>query len=195
MEEIDLGICGGQFFAGDSQRVGILLPGAGYLPAAPLLWFAREALLAQGWSVLQVWDRWDRSGEARQWVGDRFEAALEHVGNLSDRLLITKSLTSFALPNAVELGLPGIWLTPLLNQPEVRTALAASAASAAPTLAIGGSADPTWDPEFATGLTNVEVLEIEGADHGLQLPGDPLASIDALGLVTKTIGAFVGRVA
>ncbi|MCP4968573.1 MAG: hypothetical protein GY926_25495 [bacterium] len=122
----------------------------------------------------------------------RFEAALEHVGNLSDRLLITKSLTSFALPYAVELGLPGIWLTPLLNQPEVRTALAASAA---PTLAIGGSADPTWDPEFATGLTNVEVLEIEGADHGLQLPGDPLASIDALGLVTKTIGAFVGRVA
>lgn len=190
MEDVDLGICGGQFFPGDSDRVGILLPGAGYLPAAPLLWFAREVLQAQGWSVLQVWDRWDRSVEARQWAHDRLEAALGHVGVVSERLLIAKSLTSFALPAAVELGLSGIWLTPLLNQDDVRLALTASQA---PTLVVGGTADPTWDPQFVAELENVEVVEIAGADHGLQHAGDPAKSIESLGIVTRRIGEFVSR--
>lgn len=190
MEEIDLGFCGGQFFDGDPDRVGVILPGAGYVPAAPLLWFAREALQAQGWSVLQVWDRWDRSVEARKWVQDRLDAALGYVEAATQLVLVAKSLTSFALPKAVELGLPGVWLTPLLNQEDVRSALAASRA---PTLVAGGSADPTWDSEFVAGLENLDVVEIANADHALQLPGDPASSIEALGLTTERMGAFVKR--
>lgn len=187
MESVDLGVCGGQLFPGDPDRIGVLLPGARYVPAAPLLWFAREALQAQGWTVLQVWDEWDRSVDAHQWVADRFEAALTAVDETATRLVVAKSLTTLALPRAVELKLPGVWLTPLLNQDDVREALEASTA---PTLAVGGTGDPTWDPELVAEVANIEVAEIDGADHALQYPGDPARSIEALRVVTQRIGEF-----
>ena len=77
---VDPGICEGIFFDGDPDRVAIVPPGAGYGQAAPLLWFARETLQADGWSVLQVWDRWDRSVDGHQWVSERLESALNEVG-------------------------------------------------------------------------------------------------------------------
>ncbi len=46
MADVDLGVCGGQLFGGDPEGVAVLLPGARYVPAAPLLWFAREAVMA-----------------------------------------------------------------------------------------------------------------------------------------------------
>jgi hypothetical protein len=190
MEQLDLGVCEAQFFGEDPERVAVLLPGAYYVPAAPLLWFAREALQAHGWSVLQVWDQWDRSLDPTQWVLDRLNAALDHVGKTASRLLVTKSMSSHALPVAVELGLPGIWMTPLLGRESVRNALAAVRTA---TLAIGGTADQTWDSEFVAALKNVEVLEVPDADHSLQYPGDPTRSIEALQQVTERIGVFAGR--
>jgi hypothetical protein len=38
------------------------------------------------------------------------------------------------------------------------------------------------------------VLELEGLDHSLQVPGDPLASLDVLRRVTERIGEFLGRI-
>ena len=190
MEDVDLGVCRGQRFGGDPDRIAVLLPGARYVPAAPLLWFARMAVQAQGWSVLQVWDEWDQSVEADQWVADRLEAALSYVGEVPNPLLIAKSLTSLALPTAVEHGIPGVWLTPLLNKEEVRAALQAAQA---PTLAVGATADPSWDSEFVSGLSNIEVIEIVGSNHVLQHPTDLTKSIDYLRLVTEGIEGFVGR--
>ena len=190
MEDVDLGVCGGQLFPGDPDEVAVLLPGARYVPAAPLLWFAREVLQAKGWTVLQVWDEWDRSVDADQWVADRLEAALSHVGDPRIRLLVAKSLTTLALPAAVDRGLPGVWLTPLLNQEDVRSALAGSTV---PTLIVGGTGDASWDSEFVADLSNIEVLEIDGADHGLQHPGDPTRSIETLRIITDRIRQFVGQ--
>ena len=48
MNDGDLGVCAGRWYSGDPDRVAIVLPGAGYLPFAPLLWFAREAAQARG---------------------------------------------------------------------------------------------------------------------------------------------------
>lgn len=192
VENVDLGVCRGQFFRGDPDRVGILLPGAWYVPAAPLLWFAREVLQAAGWSVLQVWDEWDRSVEAHRWVADRLQASLDHLGDTTAPLLVAKSLTTLALTTAVERAIPGVWLTPLLNQDDVRSALQACVA---PTLVVGGTADPTWDSAFVADLANVEVVEIDGADHALQRPGDPATSIASLQFITERIGEFVERLA
>ena len=37
---------------GDPDRCAVLLPGVRYFSQAPLLWFAREAAQARGWSVV-----------------------------------------------------------------------------------------------------------------------------------------------
>lgn len=190
MKTVDLGVCEGLFFPADPENVAIVLPGAGYSIQAPVLWFAREALLAENWSGLLVDDRWDQTGDPNEWALTRMDAALEEIGDVSHRLVVAKSLTSLALPRAVEESIPGIWLTPLLGREEVRDAMSESAA---PTLAVGGTADPTWDSEFAASLSNVEVLEIEGADHSLQPSGGPSDSLDALQTVTDHISRFVDR--
>ena len=40
VEDVDLGVCRVQLFPGEGDRAALLLPGARYVPAAPLLWFA-----------------------------------------------------------------------------------------------------------------------------------------------------------
>ena len=37
----------------------------------------------------------------------------------------------------------------------------------------------------------LEVLELPGLDHSLQVAGDPLASLDVLRTVTELLGAFL----
>ena len=52
MTDVDLGVCDGQLFSGDGNGTAVLLPGGRYVPSAPLLWFTRELLQAEGWTVL-----------------------------------------------------------------------------------------------------------------------------------------------
>jgi hypothetical protein len=188
MKEVGLGVCRGHYFDGDPTRTVVLLPGAGHTVFAPLLWFAREVAQAQGWAVLQVSDSWDRSVEAEQWVEDRLYAALAYVGDVANLILITKSLSSLALPAAVERGIAGVWLTPLLGQDSVRAALPAVQT---PRLVVGATADPTRDSQFVSGLANVDVVEIEGSDHMLQHAYDVDESLEYLRRVTDSIDDFI----
>jgi pimeloyl-ACP methyl ester carboxylesterase len=184
VEDVDLGVCKGRWYAGAADRVVVVLPGALYLPFAPLLWFAREVALARGWSVLEVWDEYrDRSEDPWRWVFERAEAALRHARTA----LVTKSITSRAVTIAVEQGLPGIWLTPLLRNDDIAVGFEQLSA---PALVVGGTADESWDGELARRAGH-EVLELEGANHALQIEGDPLASVDALRVVTARIDEFV----
>ncbi|MET8622906.1 hypothetical protein ABZW30_03955 [Kitasatospora sp. NPDC004669] len=64
----------------------------------------------------------------------------------------------------------------------------------APTLLVGGSADRRWDRRIADS-TGHEVLELPGADHGLELDGDPLGSVDVLRQVVERLDRFVGSLA
>lgn len=162
METIDLGVCTGQLFRADPGRVVYLLPGATYPISAPLLWFARSVASDHGWTILQVDDTRDES-DAHTWVADRFHAALDALPEPSQRAVITKSITSLCAPEAAEMALPGIWLTPLNTRGEVSDGLAANPA---PTLAIGGGADPSWD-RAAANRAQIEVFEVPGADHTL----------------------------
>lgn len=191
MEDVDLGVCRAQMFPGSGDRAALLLPGARYVPAAPLLWFAREVLQANDWTVLQVWDEWDRSEDPMVWVSDRVDAGLKHLEPRSP-MLVAKSLTTLALPIAVDRSLPGVWLTPLLNREEVRSALPQVSE---PTLLIGGTGDRSWDAHLAASLSRVEVCELDGADHGLQYSNDPARSIDTLKVITSRISEFIDQLA
>jgi hypothetical protein len=174
---------------GDPDRCAVLLPGVAYFSQAPLLWFARMASQAQGWSVLEVSERAPRDQEPFDWMRDRAERALDNAPG--ERLaVIGKSLGSAAAPLAAERGLPAVWLTPLLVRPFVAEAVRSSTA---PCLLVGSTADETWGNGWQSGGGAVEVLEFEGLDHSLQPDGDPLASLDVLREVTERIGVFFAR--
>ncbi|MGV9387128.1 hypothetical protein ACWDRB_65915 [Nonomuraea sp. NPDC003707] len=174
---------------GDPDRVAVLLPGRGYVPARPLLHFAGAVLRRHGWSVREVW--WQSpatqdAGELAGWVMEQARQALD--GERAERLLLVgKSLGTFAAPLAAERGLPAIWLTPLLRHEAVVEALRRTGA---PTVLVGGSADKLWDGEAARGLGH-PYLEVPGADHGLEAFEDPVRSVEILRDVTAEMDRFV----
>jgi hypothetical protein len=175
---------------GDPGRCAVVLPGVRYFSQAPLLWFAREAAQAAGWSVLELSERAPSDQEPFEWMRGRAASALGAT-DAATVAVIGKSLGSAAAPLVAERGLAAVWLTPLLVRPDV---VAALASSSAPALLVGSSADPTWSDGEQPGGGAVSVLEFDGLDHSLQVEGDPLASLDVLRQVTERIGAFLESV-
>jgi hypothetical protein len=175
-------------FRPDAPKRVVLLPGARYPTRAPLLWFAREVAIARGFGVLEVLDEPPAGEDPFAWARDRAQRALEHRPTPLD-VVIGKSLSSDVADLAAERELPAIWLTPLLDRPGI---LAALARTSRPTLLVGGSADPTWRPDAVPDNAMLDRLELAGLDHGLQLPGDPQASLNALRKVVKRIDRFLG---
>ena len=98
-----------------------------------------------------------------------------------------KSLASVAAPLATQRALPAVWLTPLLDRPDVTEALAAVTR---PTLIVGSPADPTWSGGSVPDTEALDVLELEGLDHSLQVAGDPSASLDVLREVSGRVREF-----
>jgi len=170
---------------GDPSRCVVLLPGARYNSQAPLLWYSREAAQAKGWSVLELDERAPEEGDQFEWMRGRARAALDEVS--AERVVVLgKSLGSAAAP--LVRG-PAIWLTPLLTQPEVVSALEETSH---PTLLVGSTDDPTWGDGHVPDNDALDVLELDGLDHSLQVSGDPLASLDVLRRVTERVDAFLG---
>jgi hypothetical protein len=174
---------------GDPERCAVVLPGVRYFSQAPLLWFAREAALAGGWSVLEVSERAPSDQEPFEWIVDRAESAV-NAASATQVVMIGKSLGSAAAPLATKRALPAVWLTPLLTRPEV---IAALGATDMPTLVIGSPADQTWGNGELPENEALEVMELDGLDHSLQIEGDPLGSIDVLRDVTAGIADFLER--
>jgi pimeloyl-ACP methyl ester carboxylesterase len=138
---------------------------------------------------LEVWDELDDAHDADSWVRGTAERALRHSSGAGLVDLIAKSISTRAIALPEASGLPAILLTPLLGE---RAIVAALAPRSAPTLLVGGSADPSWRRERAAG-SQIEALEIDGADHALQIEGDPTASLDALREVVGVADAFLAR--
>ena len=84
--------------------------------------------------------------------------------------MIGKSLSSDVADLAADRGLPAVWLTPLLDRPGI---VAALARTTRPTLLVGGTADPTWQPDVLPDNVMLDRLELDGLDHGLQAARRP----------------------
>ena len=152
IKPVDLGICQGYEYEGDSERTAVALPGS-MLAGMPALWYVFEPLLGDGWRIVLVWDQFlERTEDPTEWSRVRADAAR---------------------------GWTGIWLTPLLGDDEC---VAGLRRRTAPALLVGGSADPTWNGRLARELSD-DVLELDGADHGL-------ARIDQAQLIADAVRAF-----
>ena len=179
---------------GEPRGLGLVLPGRAYSPSAPLLEFARLALLQNGYAVQQVWwDSGSRPADAdpNAWVGDQAAAALAAEAVSPRRVVVVgKSLGARATSYAAEHGFDAIWLTPLLVEP---TVVAGIQANSARQLLVGGLADEFWDTEVAAGLVRegCQVMEIPDADHGLCVAGDAVRSAGIHAEVTRAMDAFL----
>ncbi|MEV7843833.1 alpha/beta fold hydrolase [Streptomyces cyaneofuscatus] len=180
-------------FEGDPDRVALVVPGAGDSPARPLLHFASTVLRQHGWTVQELWwqipdDFLEFSEDERiAWVDWQVGGAVNAEGGAC-RLIVGKSLGSLAASTAADRGIAAAWLTPLLTFGHVARALGRAKQ---PTLLIGGSADKWWDAELAASLPH-DVLEVPSADHGLELPDDPVGSVEVLRQAVSRLDRFVG---
>ncbi|MGF0117947.1 hypothetical protein ACQFYA_16755 [Promicromonospora sp. Marseille-Q5078] len=180
---------------GDPALVVTVLPGVGYTAHGPVLARPAAALREAGWSVRTVvWDGECRDFDlARRVYADVVRAGVAAAPD-AVHLVLAKSLGTLALPVAVELGLPGAWLTPLLasgRAPEVRAAAAALGESGVPALLAGGTADRLWDSALAAS-SGVRVVEADGADHALEVPGDDARTHAILDELTAAVVDLAG---
>ena len=60
----------------------------------------------------------------------------------------------------------------------------------APFLLVGGTADEAWDGAAAR-LLSPHVFEVDGADHGMYVPGPLVDSIVVLGRMVQAIEGFL----
>lgn len=160
----------------------LVLPGRGYDADQPVLRVVRDELVAAGHQVLSLF--WDGDPPTAEQTPELVRAVLH---DLRPGFLVAKSLTTLGLPVAADCDLPGIWLTPLLDVPEV--GLAAARAHTR-TLLVGGTADPSWNRTLAH-ESDREVLEFLGADHSLQLTDDPAATAQALERLRASVREFL----
>ncbi len=171
----------------------LVMPGGGYGPSTGMLLYTGDVAERRGATVHR--HEWaegfpdPREPVIEKWVRDQITPVLDRIPGTP--LLIGKSLGTNGAALANERALPAIWLTPLLNLPWVVRALEGATA---PFLLVGGTGDPVWDPEVARRLTP-HVLEFDGADHGLYVPGPLTASIDALRALVEQADRFLEEVA
>ncbi|WFE52239.1 alpha/beta hydrolase [Micromonospora sp. WMMD1155] len=170
----------------------VVIPGGKFGPGAPLLMYAGDVAEQRGATVhrhswSQEFPEFDQPG-IQSWVSGEIAPLVDTVGGRP--LLIGKSLGTNAAVIAAERSLPAVWLTPLLTMPWV---VAALDRATAPILLVGGTADTFWDGDIARRLSP-HVLEVEGADHGMYVPGPLTESIAVLGRVVVAVEEFLDAV-
>jgi hypothetical protein len=177
-----------------SSRSAIVLPGGQFGPFAPLLMLAGDAAERRGAHVTPVW--WDEPDrpltltpeERGPWVLDQLARVVPDPP--AGALLIGKSLGTHGAVVAADRVLPAVWFTPVLNS---RWVVEGLRRSTAPFLLVGGTADELWNPGLARELTPW-VLEVDGADHGMYVPGPLAASTAVLGQAATAVETFLDTV-
>ena len=176
-------------------RSAVLAPGGNYGTDGPLLMYAGLAVQRRAGHAHPI--TWQLSGgsdfsEQRRRVVSQVESAVDEVTGAAGAapLVIGKSLGSLAAPLVADRGLAAVWFTPLLTDGPT---VAALRRATSPCLLVGGTADQFWDGPLARSLA-ADVVEIDGADHGMFVPGRLAASAAVLGQVITAVEDFLDRV-
>jgi hypothetical protein len=178
-----------------TSRSAILAPGGNSSVDVPVLMFTRLAVQRRGGRVHPiVWDLAESRDftPQRQRVVAQVESAVDQLtaGSGAAPVLVGKSLGSLAAPLAADRGLAAVWFTPLLTDEPTAAALRRAMG---PFLLVGGTADPYWDGRTARSLT-ADVVELDGADHAMIVPGRLMESAAALGQVMTAVEDFLDHV-
>jgi len=192
---------------GAIDHLAVLMPGLGYTLDMPLFYYAENLLQQRGWDVLRVEyayntrpefqtlpeqerDRWllaDTTAAWRAGLGQRTYERAVLIGKSLGTLAMGHLLTMGDLPPAVG----AVWLTPLLTKERLRQQISRYGG---PSLFVIGTADPHFDPvvlEKMQVATVGEAVVVRNADHGMDIPGDPIASVRAVERVVEALSRFL----
>jgi predicted alpha/beta-hydrolase family hydrolase len=192
---------------GAIDHLAVLLPGFGYTLDMPLFYYAEKLLLERGWDVLRVEyayntrpefqtlpkserDRWLLADTTAAWRAGLGQRTYERV------VLIGKSLGTLAMGHLLTLAAPpptvgAVWLTPLLGEERLRQQIQQYGG---PSLFVIGTADPHFEPvvlEKMQVATIGEAVVVRNADHGMDIPGNPIASVRAVERVVEALSRFL----
>ena len=190
-----------------TDRLAIVLPGAGYSARMPLLYYTVNLFLDHGADVLTV-DYEYRSVAARnnpnfqqKLTADVIAAAQCALQQRHYRqvVLIGKSVGTRAMswmlssnkhPFANVLDLRTVWLTPIWSDPQIFQSMLDWNGKS---LHIIGTADRhyyTHECEQQIAQSNKTVIAIQNADHSLDVDGDVKSSLDAIHTAVEAISDF-----
>ncbi|AST94271.1 alpha/beta hydrolase [Sutcliffiella cohnii] len=178
----------------------IVLPGAAYTTQAPLLHFTTGVFYNKGFDVLHI--NYTFSREEMSVLSDEdfaknvqlvIDKAIEGR-NYNNFYVVGKSIgtiaLSYLLKNTRLKDAKAVWLTPLLQRNDVFNAMANSENKG---LCIIGDRDSCFVEDRFEKLKNNRNLllkVVEGGNHGLELDGEPIKSIELLKDVIQTINEF-----
>ncbi|XKE94728.1 alpha/beta hydrolase [Metaplanococcus flavidus] len=187
-----------------SDRLAVMLPGAGYTNQAPLFHYATDIYLQKGYDVLNVNYRYNDEFYDDFSMEELSEAVRFDVAKIIDQVMAESSYAKFCLIGksfgtialASELQRPlfrdaaAIWLTPLIKRPDVFDAM-----QTLPNRALGfiGDEDPGYDDDRWNQIkTNPQMMLrlVPGTEHSLEIPGKTLASIDIMKDIMDEIEKF-----
>jgi hypothetical protein len=178
------------------DRSAVVAPGGNYGPDGPLLMYARLAVERRGGRAHRIEWQMDPSGgvdfsQLRAMVNAQVASLVDEVTAATGTppVIIGKSLGTLAAPLVADRGLAAVWFTPLLTD---KATVAALRRATGPHLLVGGTADRLWDGEVARSL-GPEIVEIDGADHGMIVPGELAASAAVLGKISTAVEAFIDQ--
>lgn len=172
-----------------AAKLAIVLPGGGYTPLGPAIRIPVLALQQLGYTVRDVTYP-DVPGGSEQFDWDSFSAAAAGpiseaaAGDWTKTVVVAKSLGTGVLARVgADLRLPNpraIWLTPLFESQPTRDG---AIALGWPSLIVAGTADRYHDAagfELVATALQAQIQLIDGADHGLEVPGDVTGTVAGL---------------
>jgi len=176
-------------------RSAILAPGGNHGAYSPLMMYARLAVERRGGQTVAIGlglSGGSGVSQQRERVASLVMSAIDEMTAATGAVpvWIGKSLYSLAAPVIADRGLAAVWFTPLLTDEPTVTALRRASG---PCLLVGGTADRWWDGPTARSVTS-HVVEIEGADHGMFVPGGLADSATVLGQVITAVEEFLDHV-
>jgi hypothetical protein len=190
-----------------AHHLGIILPGYRYPPEMAPLYYAGRILLEGGADLLRIEYTYYRTdfpkqpeSEQDKWISsDVFaacEAALSHH-SYEKITLIGKSMGTIAMGQLLVdsrfQSATCVWLTPLLTIDWLCSRIEQIHPRS---LFIIGTADKFYQPEVLKrleGITGGHSLVIEGANHGLEIPGEIPKSLVVLDQIVQALQEFLNE--
>ncbi|HMK60738.1 MAG TPA: alpha/beta family hydrolase [Dissulfurispiraceae bacterium] len=191
----------------ETTHLAVLLPGLGYTSQMPVMYYPCMALLASGADVIRADYNYVKQPDFMTLDPDerRRLAALDGSSIVQAALrqrkyqkvtLVGKSIGTFAIGHIITSveklpHLQCLWLTPLLKNEQLLSQIKQVKHKA---LVVIGTSDPYYDKSNLDDILKVtggQSIVIDGADHSMEIAGDPIKSLQAMERIMSATVKFL----